>query len=108
MSRTLSMNTGSRLSLKAWLRCGCQGKSAPDAADAALAESGGLSQRARGPVRGVVGLGFQGARQHAFDRGVAQAARRARTRFIEQLVEAEKDKTLSPLAHGREHDWHAA
>src|SRR5437870_7645608 len=34
-----------------------QGKSAPDATDAALAESGGLSQRARGPVGGVVGLG---------------------------------------------------
>src|SRR2546422_1315690 len=76
-----------------------QGKSAPDAADAALAESGGVSQRARGPVSGGLGLGFQGARQHAFHRGIAQAARRARTGFIEQPVEAEKNKTLAPLAH---------
>jgi len=85
-----------------------QGKSAPDATDAALAESGGLGQRARGPVGGGLRLGFQSARQHAFHRGVAQATRRARTGFIEQPIEAEKDKTLSPLAHGGERDIHSA
>jgi hypothetical protein len=62
MSRTLSMNSGSRLSLKAWLRLGLERKGAPDAADAALAESGSLGQGAPGPVGGGVRLAFDRSR----------------------------------------------
>lgn len=51
-----------------------QRKGAPDAADAALAESGGLGGGTGGPVGGGGGLSFQSARQHAFDLGVGQAA----------------------------------
>jgi hypothetical protein len=87
---------------------GLQRKGAPDAADAALAESGCLGQGARGPVRGGVRLAFQSARQHAFDFGIAQATRRARTGFIEQSIEAEKNKALPPLAHRCQRHMHAA
>src|SRR6266545_2640043 len=84
-----------------------QRKGAPDAADAALAEPGGLGEGARGPVRGSLRLAFQGAGQYAFDGGLAQAARRARTGFIEQSVQAEKDKrcrhlqTVAPVTRTR-------
>ena len=83
-------------------------KSAPDAADAALAEPGGLGEGAGGPVRGSGRLAFQGAGQHAFHRGIAQAARRARTGVIEQSVEAEKDKTLPPFANRGPSDPYSA
>jgi len=94
--------------LKGCAAMGLERKGAPDTADAALAQSSHLGQRAGGPVRGRWRLAFQGARQHAFHRGVAQAARRAGTRFIEQSIEAEKDKTLPPLAYCGERDVHAA
>src|ERR1019366_243343 len=87
---------------------GLQRKSAPDPADAALAEAGRLGQGARGPMSGGVRLAFQSARQHAFDFGIAQATPGAGARFIEQSIEAEKNKALPPLAHGSQCDMHAA
>jgi hypothetical protein len=86
---------------------GLERKGAPDAADAALAESGDLGQRARGPVRGSLGLGFQSACRHTFDLGITQAARRAGTGFIEQPIEAQKEKTLPPLARCGQRDMHS-
>jgi len=87
---------------------GLQRKGAPDAADAALAQPGRLREGAGGPVRGSLRLGFQSARQHPFNGVVAQAARRARTGLIQQSIEAEKDKTLSPFANRGPRDLHAA
>ena len=80
MLRTLSINSGSRLSLKAWLRCGCSEKARQMRLMLLSAQSGtNLGQRTRGPVGSGGRLAFQSARQHAFDRSIAQAAPRAGT-----------------------------
>src|SRR5450631_279301 len=106
MSRTLSMNSGSRLSLKAWLRWGCREKArqtrlmllwlspvtwAREHVDQCVAACGWLSK------------------VHASTRSAAASLRRRGVPgLIEQSVEPKKDKTLSPLAHGPQRDMYAA
>jgi len=77
-----------------------EGKGAPDAANTALAEAGGLGQRARGPVGCVPRLRFQGACQDPLHFVIAQFARRAGARFIEQSVETLVEESLPPLTGG--------
>src|SRR5260370_41406011 len=87
---------------------GLQRKGAPDAADAALAEPRRLSEGAGGPVRASLRLAFQSARQHAFHGGVAQAPRRARAGLVQQSLEPDDDKTLTPFANRGPRGLHAA
>ena len=51
-------------------------------------------------MRGLGGRRFQSERDDAFDLGVAEAPRRAGTRFIEQSIEAFVEKALAPFADG--------
>jgi len=108
MSRTLSMNSGSRLSLKAWLRCGCREK-ARQMRLMLLWLSPATWARER--VDQWVAAGdwlSKGARQHAFDFGIAQAAPGAGMGFIEQPIEAQKQEAFSPLAHRCQRDPYPA
>jgi hypothetical protein len=97
MSRTLSMKSGSRLSLKVSERCGASEK----ARQMRLIVDW-LRPVAGRPVRGSLRLAFQRARQHLLDLLVAQLARSSRTRFVQQTVKTLIDKPLPPFARRRQ------
>lgn len=80
------------------MRLQCEGL--PDPAHRAAAQSALHRQRTRAPVRGVLRPGFQRHRQHPLYLGIADLARRAGTRFIQQTIQPLVDKTLPPLPHG--------
>ncbi len=95
ISRTMSTNSGSLDSLKVWLRCGCNPK-AFHIRRIVICEK---------PVSAAIDRIYQcvAGAQRALDHGrnliVADRARPAGARFVEQPVNAIGQKTLAPFAH---------
>jgi hypothetical protein len=76
-----------------------QGKGSPDAADRRLVQARGLGHRTSRPVRGPDRLALERARDHRFYLSVAQLARLAGARLIQQAVETGVAIPAPPLAH---------
>ena len=76
-----------------------QSEGMPDPADGHPAQSGGLGQSARGPVRLPARRAFQGLNDDLLDLGIAHLARRAGSRFVVESFQAGFQKARAPLAH---------
>ncbi len=76
-----------------------ESKGAPDAHNRSLRQPSLLRHQPRAPVRAVGGHRFQRLRDHRLDLGIADRARSARPRLIEQPFQPVDSKTLAPFAY---------
>ena len=76
-----------------------QTEGAPNPGDAAPTQASSLGQRARTPMRGVLGLGLESQRDHVLHCSISDLARRARPRLIQQTIHAAFDETRAPTAN---------
>jgi MacB-like periplasmic core domain/FtsX-like permease family len=74
-----------------------QRESLPDAGNGGLAQVALLRQAPRGPMRRITRRRFEGRGQGALDIGIGDLPRHARTRFVEQPVQAPGEKPTAPL-----------
>src|SRR5580658_1080654 len=72
----------------------------PDAQHRALRDAELARQAAAAPARGVGRLFVQGLGEDRFDQLIADGARGAGARLIEQPAHARGDEAAAPLAHG--------
>jgi hypothetical protein len=70
----------------------------PDAVDGRMRQPQSAAHRARAPVGRIRRLRFQGQRHHAFDQGIADAARRPGARLIVKPVETSLEEAAAPAA----------
>ena len=98
MSRTFSMNSGSRDSLKVLATMRLQTERTPDAADRRRAHPTRLGHRPRAPMRRICRDRLQGFHHHPLHVVVPDRARRSRSRLVQQAIAAVAQKPPPPLA----------